>query len=108
MKCSGLSLFGGVVLLALIPVSAMAHVDVNVDLGAPGYVEPPPVYYDPPRRYYSAPPPVYYGPRVIYRDRQGRCHPNNCQGRDWEGERQRCHPNNCRGSGHHHRHHHDD
>jgi hypothetical protein len=90
MKCSGLKFCGGIMLLALAPVSAFAHVDVNVDLGfgVPVYVAPPPVYYEPPPRYYSPAPPVYYGPRVIYEDRDrehGHGHHDNGRHRGHRG-----------------------
>ena len=74
--------FGGLVLLALAPVSATARADVHFNFGlgvfgpAPYYVEPPPVYYSPPR-YYSPPPPVYYGPTVGYQHR-------DWDRRDWD------------------------
>lgn len=61
MKRIILSTLSGLALLALVPATAQARVNVNVDLGIPLYVEPA-------REYYAPPPPVYYGPAVIYRD----------------------------------------
>lgn len=80
-----LRIFGGVALLALAPASAFAHADVhfNLDLGYPVYVEPPPVYYVPHRRYRYLGPPVYYGPRVIYEDSD----PDYYAHHDWDRHR---------------------
>jgi hypothetical protein len=64
MKRVIFSTISGLALLALVPATAQARINVNLDLGIPLYVEPA-------REYYAPPPPVYYGPGVIYHDRGG-------------------------------------
>ena len=57
-----LTLAAGVAMLAAAP--AMARVDVDINLGVPGYYAAPAPYGPPPR--YLAPPPVYYQPGPVY------------------------------------------
>jgi hypothetical protein len=84
MKRVILSTISGLALLALVPATAQARVNVNLDLGIPLYVEPS-------ERYYAPPPPVYYGPSVIYEDRGWDEHRGRWQRgrRDWgdDGDR---------------------
>ncbi len=87
----------GLGLLALLPLAASAHTDVQIGIGIPleGYA-PPPVYYAPPPVVY-APPPVVYG----YPDGDWRWHHHHHEDWDegrWHGERE----------WHHHHHHHGD
>jgi hypothetical protein len=78
MKRIILSTLSGLALLALVPATAQARVNVNLDLGMPLYVEPS-------RQYYAPPPPVYYGPAVIYHDDYG------YRNRGWDHRRGRGH-----------------
>ena len=94
MKRVIFSTLSGLALLALVPATAQARVNVNLDVGIPLYVEPV-------REYYAPPPPVYYGPSVIYRDRDwDEGHGRWQRGRSDEGERH--------DHGRHHGHDHDD
>src|SRR5882757_6184413 len=62
-------LAGAALIMAASP--AMAHVDVGINIGVPGfyqapvYVEPQPVYVQP-RPVYVQPRPVYVQPRPVY------------------------------------------
>jgi hypothetical protein len=55
--------FGAVSLM--VAASAMARVDVGINVGVPGVIYGGPAYVAPPPVYYAPPPPVYYGPRYV-------------------------------------------
>jgi len=50
----------------LLSSAALAHVDVGISIGVPGFIAPPPVYVAPPPPVYVAPQPVYVAPPTVY------------------------------------------
>lgn len=60
-------LTGSMLLLAAAP--AMARVDVDLNIGVPGYYAPAPTYYEP-RPVYVQPAPVYVAPRPVYYEQE--------------------------------------
>ena len=87
-------LFSGALLL-MAATPAMAHVDVQVQLGSPGYyVQPAPVYVQPrpvyvePRRVYVEPQPIYVEQRPYFVEREYR-HSRHWNGRHggWDRDR---------------------